>query len=150
MNAMEMKLRLESDLKDALRAGDSLWKNTLRLALSSIRLAEIDRGSQLEDSAVIAILQKEIKARHEAIEDAQRAGRPELEEAAQAEIKVLQVYLPQALSPEELEAQAKQVIAELGATSPREMGQVMKALLPRLAGRATGDQVSQVVRKLLQ
>jgi uncharacterized protein len=147
---MEMKLRLESDLKDALRASDSLRKNTLRLALSSIRLAEIDRGSQLDDSAVIAILQKEIKARHEAIEDAQRAGRPELEEAAQAEIKVLQVYLPQALSPEELEAQAKQVIAEVGATSPREMGQVMKVLLPRLAGRATGDQVSQVVRKLLQ
>ena len=147
---MEMKLKLESDLKDALRAGDSLRKNTLRLALSSIRLAEIDRGSQLDESAVIAILQKEIKARHESIEDARRAGRPELEEAAQAEIKVLQVYLPQALSPEELEAQAKQVIAEVGATSPREMGQVMKVLLPRLAGRATGDQVSQVVRKLLQ
>jgi uncharacterized protein YqeY len=147
---MEMKLRLESDLKDALRAGDSLRKNTLRLALSSIRLAEIDRGSQLDDSAVIAILQKEIKARTESIEDAQRAGRPELEEAARAEIKVLQEYLPQAISPEELEAQAKQVIAEVGATSPREMGQVMKVLLPRLAGRATGDQVSQVVRKLLQ
>ncbi len=62
----------------------------------------------------------------------------------------MQVYLPQALSPEELEVQAKQVIAEVGATSPREMGQVMKVLLPRLAGRATGDQVSQVVRKLLQ
>ncbi len=80
INAMETKLRLESDLKDALRAGDSLRKNTLRLALSSIRLAEIDRGSQLDESAVIAILQKEIKARHESIEDAQprrpsRAGR---------------------------------------------------------------------------
>jgi uncharacterized protein YqeY len=147
---MELKLRLESDLKDALRAGDSLRKNTLRLALSSIRLAEIDRGSQLDESAVIAILQKEIKARHEAIEDAQHAGRPELKEAAQAEIKILQVYLPQALSPEELETQARQVIAEVGATSQREMGQVMKVLLPRLAGRATGDQVSQVVRKLLQ
>jgi uncharacterized protein len=147
---MELKLRLESDLKDAMRAGDNLRKNTLRLALSSIRLAEIDRGSQLDESAVIAILQKEVKSRHESIEDAQRAGRPELEEAARAEIEVLQAYLPQALSPEELETQAKQVIAEVGATSPREMGQVMKVLLPRLAGRATGDQVSQVVRKLLQ
>ena len=147
---METKTRLESDLKDAMRAGDSLRKNTLRLALSSIRLAEIDRGARLDESAVLAILQKEIKSRHEAIEDAQRAGRPELEEAALAEIKVLQVYLPQALSPAELEALAKQVIAEVGAASPREMGQVMKVLLPRLAGRATGDQVSQVVRKLLQ
>jgi uncharacterized protein len=133
-----------------MRAGDNLRKNTLRLALSSIRLAEIDRGSQLDESAVIAILQKEVKSRHESIEDAQRASRPELEEAARAEIEVLQAYLPQALSHEELETQAKQVIAEVGATSPREMGQVMKVLLPRLAGRATGDQVSQVVRKLLQ
>jgi len=147
---MDTKLRLESDLKDALRAGDVLRKNTLRLALSSIRLAEIDRGSQLDESAVLTILQKEIKSRNEAIEDAQRAGRPELEEAARAEIKVLQAYLPQAMDADELEAQAKQVIAEVGATSQREMGQVMKVLLPRLAGRATGDQVSQVVRKLLQ
>jgi uncharacterized protein YqeY len=150
MNAMETKLRLESDLKDALRAGDNLRKNTLRLALSSIRLAEIDRGVKLDESEVIAILQKELKARNESIEDAQRASRPELEEAARAEIKILQVYLPQAMSPEELEAQARQVIAELGASSPRDMGQVMKVLLPRLAGRAAGDQVSQVVRKLLQ
>ena len=147
---MDMKLKLESDLKDAIRRGDSLRKNTLRLALSSIRLAEIDRGSQLDENAVIAILQKEIKSRQESIEDAQRAGRPELEQAARAEINVLQVYLPQALSPEELEVQAKQVIAEVGAASLRELGQVMKVLLPRLAGRATGDQVSQVVRKLLQ
>jgi uncharacterized protein len=147
---METKLRLESDLKDALRAGDNLRKNTLRLALSAIRLAEIDRGSKLDESAVIAILQKEIKARNESIEDAQRAGRPELEETARSEIKILQVYLPQAMDPEELENQAKQAIAEVGATSQREMGQVMKVLLPRVAGRATGDQVSQVVRKLLQ
>lgn len=147
---METKTRLESDLKDAMRAGDNLRKNTLRLALSSIRLAEIDRGSKLDESAVIAILQKEVKARNESIEDAQRASRPELEEASKAEIKVLQAYLPQAMSTEELEAQARQVITEVGATSVREMGQVMKALLPRLAGRATGDQVSQVVRKLLQ
>jgi len=147
---MHMKLKLESDLKDAMRSGDILRKNTLRLALSSIRLAEIDRGIQLDENAVIAILQKEIKSHQESIEDAQRAGRPELEQAARAEINVLQVYLPQALSPEELEVQAKQVIAEVGAASLRELGQVMKVLLPRLAGRATGDQVSQVVRKLLQ
>ena len=147
---MHMKLKLESDLKDALRSGDSLRKNTLRLALSSIRLAEIDRGIQLDENAVIAILQKEIKSRQESIEDAQRAGRPELEQAAREETNVLQVYLPQALSPEELEVQAKQVIAKVGAASLRELGQVMKVLLPRLAGRATGDQVSQVVRKLLQ
>jgi len=147
---METKTRLESDLKDALRAGDDLRKSTLRLALSAIRFAEIERGAKLDESAIITIVHKEIKSRHESIEDARRANRPELEKTAQAEIEVLQAYLPQALSAEELEGMAKQAIAEVGASSIRDMGQVMKTLLPRLAGRATGDQVSQVVRKLLQ
>ncbi len=147
---MEMKTRLESDLKDALRAGEDLRKSTLRLALSAIRLAEIERGAKLDESAIIAILHKEIKSRHESIEDARRANRPDIEKTAQAEIEVLQAYLPQALNADELEGMAKQAIAEVGASSIRDMGQVMKTLLPRLAGRATGDQVSQVVRKLLQ
>jgi uncharacterized protein len=147
---METKTRLENDLKDAMRAGDTLRKNTLRLALSAIRLTEIEHGSKLDEGAVIAILQKEIKARHESIEDAKRANRPELEEASLAEIKILQDYLPEAMSADELESQAKQVIAEVGASNMRDMGQVMKVLLPRLSGRATGDQASQVVRKLLQ
>jgi hypothetical protein len=147
---MNTKTLLESSLKDALRSGDDLRKRTLRMALSAIRLAEVDKGSALDESAVLAVIQKEIKSRHESIEDARRAARPDLEEAAQAEISVLQEFLPQPLTPTELEALAKQVIAEEGATSQREMGRVMKALVPRLEGRATGDQASQVVRKLLQ
>jgi uncharacterized protein YqeY len=146
---MSIKEQLQSRLKDAMRAGDDLNKRTLRMAISAIRLAEIDKGSELDDNAVIAILQKEVKSRQESIEEAQQAGRPELADAAQQEIEVLKAFLPEQLSPEELEAMAKQVIVEVGATSMREMGAVMKVLVPRLEGRATGQQANQVVRKLL-
>jgi uncharacterized protein YqeY len=146
---MSIKEQLQNQLKDAIRAGDDLNKRTLRMAISAIRLAEIDKGSELDDNAVLAILQKEVKSRQESIEEAQQAGRPELADAAQQEIDVLKAFLPEQLSPEELESLAKQVIAEVGATSMRDMGAVMKILVPRLEGRATGQQANQVVRKLL-
>ena len=147
---MSIREQLESTLKDAMRASDDLRKRTLRMVLSAIRLAEVDKGSLLEDAGVMAILQKEIKSRQESIADAQKANRPDLIEASQAEIGVLETFLPRQLSASELEELARQAIAEVGATSPREMGQVMKLLAPRLQGRATGDQASQIVRKLLQ
>lgn len=146
---MNTKEELESALKDALKAGDNLRKRTLRMALSAIRFAEIEKGQALDESQAQAILQKEVKTRQEAIAEAQHAGRPELEAAARDEIAVLQAFLPQQLSQAELEDMARQVIGETGATSIKEMGQVMKVLLPRLAGRASGDQASQIVRKLL-
>jgi uncharacterized protein YqeY len=147
---MATKAQLESDLKEAMRANDDLRKRTLRMAISAIRLAEVEKGAALDENAILAILQKEVKTRQEAIAEARRANRPDLEEASQAEIAVLESYLPKALSPEELENLARQAVAEVGATSPQQMGQVMKVLMPRLQGRATGDQASQVVRKLLQ
>ena len=150
---METKSKLEQALKDAMRAHDDLRKTTIRMALSAIKQAEIDRllpqGSALDETAVVAILQKEVKMRRESLEEAQRAGRQDLAQTVLAEISILDEFLPQAMESEALEALAKAVIAELGATSLREMGQVMKTLLPRLAGRATGDQASQVVRRLL-
>jgi uncharacterized protein YqeY len=133
-----------------MRAGDDLRKRTLRMAISAIRLAEIEKGRVLDEREVLAILLREVKSRHEAISEAQMAHRPELESAARAEITVLENYLPQPLSAEELETLARQTIAEVGATSAQQMGQVMKVLMPRLQGRASGDQTSQVVRKLLQ
>lgn len=146
---MDTKAKLENDLKDALRAGDDLRKRTLRMALSAIRLAEVEKGGPLDENAVLGILQKEVKSHQESIEDARRAGRPDLEQAALAEIDVLDQYLPRQLTPEELEGLARQAIAEVGATSPSDMGKVMKILMPRLQGRATGDQASQVVRMLV-
>ncbi|OGO42117.1 MAG: hypothetical protein A2W36_05130 [Chloroflexi bacterium RBG_16_58_14] len=146
---MSVKSQLENALKDALRAGDDLRKRTLRMALAAIKQTEIDKGITLEDPGVMAILQKEIKTRRETIADAERANRSDLAAASQAEITYLESFLPQELTPQELEDLARQAIAESGATSAREMGQVMKLLMPRLQGRASGDAASQTVRRLL-
>jgi len=146
---MELKQKLQNDLKDAMRAGDDLRKRTLRMVLSAIRLAEVDKRRELDDNEVLAVIQKEVKSRKESVDEAKKAGRMDLVEASEAEIGVLQVYLPSPLTEEELEALAKEAIEESGATNIREMGQVMKILIPRLEGRATGQQASQVVRKLL-
>ena len=147
---MTTKNELETFLKEAMRSGDDVRKRTLRMALSAIKLAEIDKGQALDETGIAAILQKEVKSRREAIADAQRANRPDLIAATEAEIAVVEALLPKAMPVEELEKLAKQVITELGATSPKDMGKVMKTLLPRLQGRAAGDQVSSVVRKILQ
>ena len=146
---MNVKAQLESALKDAMRSSDVLRKRTLRMALSAIKLTEIDKGAALDDPGVLAVMQKEIKARNEAIADAERAHRDDLVAASRDEIAVLEGFLPKALTPQELEDLARQAIAEAGAASPAQMGQVMKLLMPRLQGRATGDAASQVVRKLL-
>ncbi|OGO14619.1 MAG: hypothetical protein A2032_04200 [Chloroflexi bacterium RBG_19FT_COMBO_49_13] len=147
---MDIKSNLQSDLKDALRHGEETRKSTIRMALSAIKLAEVEKSAHMDEAAYLAVIQKEIKARRESIADAEKANRPELIPQAEEEIAILQGYLPAALSQAELEDMVKAVITEVGATSIREMGQVMKVLIPRLQGRATGDQASQVVRKLLQ
>ena len=147
---MNLKSTLQSDLKDAMRNREETRKDTIRMALSAIKLAEVEKSAQMDESAYLAIIQKEIKARRESIADAERANRPELIIQAEQEIKVLQCYLPAAFSEEELEAMVKATVSEVGATSIREMGQVMKVLIPKLQGRATNDQASQAVRKLLQ
>jgi uncharacterized protein YqeY len=147
---MTTKPQLESALKDAIRHGKDVQKRTLRMALSVIKLAEVEKGDQLDEAEIASILHKEVKSRHESIADAQKANRPDLIAASEAEIAIVESFLPKPFSPEELESLSRQVVAEMGATSMRDMGQVMKALLPRVQGRATGDQVSQAVRKLLQ
>ena len=147
---MDTKAKLESDLKDAMRSGDDTRKRTIRMVLAAIKQTEIDKQVTLDETGVIGILQKEVKTRRESLEEAQKAGRADLAASTAAEIQVLNGYLPQAMDPAELTALAKSVIAEVGATTPADMGKVMKALLPRVAGRAANDQVSRVVRGLLQ
>jgi uncharacterized protein YqeY len=147
---METKARIESDLKDALRSGDETRKRTLRMVIAAIKNAEVDRGGALDEPALLAILQKEVKLRQEAINEAGQAGRTDLAAAAEAEIAVLQSYLPEQLSAAELQSLAQEVIAELGATSMADMGKVIKTLMARVQGRAPGDQVSAAVRQALQ
>ena len=146
---MSTRTDLENALKQAMREHDELRKRVVRLALANIKQTEIDKGAALDEAGVVAILQKEVKSRHESIADAERANRAELAEESKAEIRVLEDFLPKQMTAAELEELARQAIAETGATSQREMGQVMKALMPRVQGRATGDQVSQAVRRLL-
>jgi hypothetical protein len=146
---MDLKAQLNQALKEAMKSGDEIRKRTVRMALAAIKQAEIDRQVTLDDQGVLSILQREIKTRRESLEEAQKAGREDLVQALQAEIAVLQAFLPQALSAEELRALAKAVIEEVGASSVADMGRVMKALMPRVANRAPGDQVSQIVRSLL-
>lgn len=149
MAIMETQKQIKSDFQDALRSSNEIGKRTLRMVLSSIKLAEIEKGEQLQDTEVLAILRKEIKSRRESIADAERAERPDIAAEAQSEIKILETYLPKSLSDDELEALAKEVIADVEASSLKEIGKVMKNLMPRVQGRADGARVSQVVRDLL-
>lgn len=146
---MDTKAQLQNALRNAMRAGDEVTKRTLRMALSTIQLAEVEKGGPLPESAVTAILQKEVKSRQETIEEAKRADRPALAASSLEEITVLEAFLPQQLSQEELDILVRQVIKEIGATSPADMGKIMKSLMPRLQGRASGDQASQAVRRVL-
>lgn len=147
---METKAQLEIDLKEAMKAGDDVRRRTVRMVLAAVRQVEIDRQVKLDEAAVLAIIQKEIKTRKDAVQEAHIANRPDIVASTVAEIIVLQAYLPQALSEDELMAKVEAAITEADASSPADMGRVMKLLMPRLAGRAPGDQVSAAVRQLLQ
>ena len=147
---MEIKNQLEDALKEAMRAGDDVGKRTIRMVLAAIRQVEIDKQVKLDETAVLSIIQKEIKSRREAVDEARSAGRLDIVTATEAEITVLQAYLPKAMNADELKSLAEIAIAEVGAASPTDMGKVMKLLMPRVAGRAPGDQVSATVRQLLQ
>lgn len=147
---MDTKTQLNEAVKQAMKSGNELRKRTIRMALAAIKQVEIDQRLTLDELAVLAILQKEIKMRKEALEEAKKANRADLAAEAQAEIEVLTGFLPKGLSAEELRALAQAAIAETGASAPADMGKVMKVLLVKVAGRAPGDQVSAAVRELLQ
>lgn len=147
---MSTKEKLEQALKDALRNKDELRKSTIRMCMTGIKLAEVEKKRELSETETLAIIQKEIKMRQDVIEESKQANRPDLVATAEAEIEILEEFLPDQLSQEELEAITGQVIEEVGATGMSDMGSVMKVLLPRLEGRASGQEASQMVRKLLQ
>ncbi len=146
MCSMKIKQRIEDDLRQAIKARDDLRKRTLRMVITSLKLAEVDRQAELDDPAILGLIQKEVKSRQESVAEAKQAGRDDLVESTQAEIDLLQEYLPQALSESELKALVEETIDEVGAESPADMGKVMKAIMPRTQGRADGKVVSELVR----
>ena len=146
---MDIKTQLNDAMKDAMKAHDEVRKRTVRMALAAVKQVEIDKRITLDDAAVIPLLQKEIKNRREAVEEAGKAERADLVAENEAEIKVLEVFLPKAMSDNELRLLVQNSISEAGAAVPTDMGKVMKVLMPKIAGRAAGDRVSAMVKELL-
>ena len=146
---MVTKVELEGELHSAMRSGDELRKRTLRMILSAVKLAEVEKRGELDPAGMQAVLQREVKTRQEAIADAEKAQRPDLAAATHAELAVVQAYLPAQLSPDELEQMTRQAITATGAAGPQDMGRVMKEIMPKLQGRADGKTVNEIVRRLL-
>jgi uncharacterized protein YqeY len=147
----ELKARLQRDLNAAMKARDELTTATLRMALTAITTEEVagKQARELSDDEVLRVLGREAKKRREAAEAFDAAGRGELAERERAEGAVLDTYLPAQLDDAELSALVATAIAETGAASPRDMGAVMKAVQPKVAGRADGKRVSDEVRRQL-
>jgi uncharacterized protein YqeY len=146
---MDMKTQLTESKKDAMRSGDKVRNLTVSMVLAAIKQVEVDKRIAVDDLAVVALIQKEIKNRREAIEEAKKANREDLIANNEAEIKVLEVFLPQAMPAEELRALVQAAIAETGASAPSDMGKVMKIVMPKVAGRAPNDMISSAVKELL-
>ncbi|MEK6222678.1 MAG: GatB/YqeY domain-containing protein [Chloroflexota bacterium] len=146
---MSLKDKINNALTEAMKAKDNTRKVPLKLVMAAIKLAEIETKEKLKDADVISLVQKEVKARNESIVDAKKAERDDLIKAAMAEKTVLEEFLPDGLSDEEIETLVKNAITESGASSPADMGVVMKILMPKIKGRADGSQVSQMVRAQL-
>jgi uncharacterized protein YqeY len=146
---MSLKLRITDDMKAAMRAKETARLGTIRLLLAAIKQKEVDERIELDDAAVSSIVEKLIKQRKDSISQFQSAGRDDLVAAEQAELVVLQTYLPEQLSAAEVEAAVSVAIAESGASSARDMGKVMGLLKPRLAGRADMGQVSALIKARL-
>jgi uncharacterized protein YqeY len=147
---MTIKTQLNDSVKDAMKSGDETRKRTVRMVLAAVKQAEVDKRVELDDMAIMNLIQKEIKNRRESLEEARKVNRADLVEANEAEIKVLEVFLPKAMPAEELRALVQAAIAETGAAGPGDMGKVMKTVMPKIAGRAPNDMVSATVKELLQ
>lgn len=146
---MSLKEQITEDMKTAMRAKDSERLGTIRLMLAAMKQKEVDERVELDDAMVVAIVDKMVKQRKDSIAAFTTGGRADLADKESAEIKVLEVYLPQRMSAEETVAAVKAIVAELGASGPGDMGKVMGVVKTRLAGKADMGQVSAAVKAAL-
>lgn len=144
-----LKERINEDMKAAMRAKDSERLGAIRMLTAAIKQKEVDERVELDDAGVVAIVDKLLKQRKDSIEAFQKAGRQDLADKEQAEVGVLQAYLPARLSPDEIAAEVGAIVAETGAKGPGDMGKVMGAAKQRLAGKADMGQVSAAVKAAL-
>lgn len=146
---MSLKVRINDDVKTAMRAGNARRRDALRLLLAAIKQREVDERKELTDADVIAVIDKMIKQRGDSIAQFEKGSRQDLADAEKFEIDVLQTYMPQALSEAEIDAAVTAAIQESGAKGMPDMGKVMAALKPKLAGRADMGKVSALVKTKL-
>jgi len=146
---MALRERLDEDLKSAMREKDQLRLSTIRMLKSAIKYREIELMKTLDDPGIVGVIGSEMKRRRDSVEQYKAGNRQDLADKEDAELRILQAYLPQQLSAAELEGKVDEVIARVGAKGPKDMGAVMKALLPEVQGRADGKVVSEIVKQRL-
>jgi uncharacterized protein YqeY len=144
-----LKQKLSDELKQAMKSGDTVKRSTLRMLMSTINNAEIAKKGPLPDSDILGLIAKEVKQHQESITSFKEGNRPDLVEKEEAEMAILRGYLPEQLSREDIVAEAKKVIAEIGAQGPGDKGKVMQQLMPKMKGRADGKEINEVVTELL-
>jgi uncharacterized protein YqeY len=147
---MTLKEQLRLDMADAMRTGDKVMRDTLRLLLAAIKQTEVDEQRTLSDEDVQAVMSKQAKLRRESIADYERAGRDDIADREKAELQIIESYLPQMMSREEIVERATETIEQVDASGPEDTGRVMGRLMPQVKGKADGRLVNEVVRDLLQ
>ena len=140
---------IANDMRAAMKAREATRVSTLRMLMAAMKNVQVERGHELNDDEVLEVLAREAKRRRESMEAYEHGGRPDLVQKEGAELAVLEEYLPDRLSDRELEVLVDEAIAETGATDPKQMGAVMKVLMPKVKGRADGSVVSGLVRARL-
>jgi uncharacterized protein YqeY len=146
---MALKETLDAELKSAMKEKDALRLSVVRMLKSAIKYREIEIGKPLDDAGVLAVISSEIKRRRDSVEQYRAGNRQDLVDQEEGEIRILQAWLPAQLSPDELRAKVDAAIAQVGAKGPKDMGAVMKALLPEVQGKAEGKVVSDLVKSRL-
>lgn len=146
---MAIEEEIRSEMTDAMKSGDGRRRDIMRLLLASLQNARISAGHDLSDDEVIVVLQREAKQRRDSINEYIEGDREDLVRAEQEELDVIDVFLPESLTDDEVAEIARVVVAEVGATGPGDLGKVMGPLMGRVAGRADGGRVNQLVRELL-
>ena len=145
----DLKQKLSDDLKQAMKDGDTQKRSVLRLLLSSVHNAEIAKQSALDNSDILGIIAKDVKQHNESIEAFKQGNRSDLVEKEEAELAILQAYLPQQMSRDEIVETAREVIDRVGAKDPADKGKVMKELMPGMKGKADGKVINDIVSELL-
>lgn len=145
----DLKRKISDDIKQAMKSGDAVKKDTLRMLMASINNAEIAKQASLDDSDILGVIAKEVKRHQESIDAFKQGNRQDLVAKEEAEMAILQGYLPEQMTREDIAAAAREVIGAVGAQDPGDKGKVMKELMPKLKGKADGKEINEVVTELL-